>query len=60
MRMRSVFARIGAWCVERPAPVIAIAILLAIVGGVGALSLKPDGGTDPLVDSGSKTFQATE
>jgi hydrophobe/amphiphile efflux-3 (HAE3) family protein len=60
MRMRSVFARTGAWCVERPAPVIAVAILLAIVGGVGALSLKPDGGTDPLVDSGSKTFKATE
>ncbi|CAN5620502.1 RND family transporter [soil metagenome] len=58
--MRSLFARIGAWCVERPAPVIAFAVLLSIVGGVGALSLKPDGSTDSLVDSGSKTFQGTE
>ncbi len=35
--MRSVFARIGAWCVERPAPVIALAVLLAILGAVGAV-----------------------
>ena len=58
--MRSLFARVGAWCVERPAPVIAVAVLLAIVGAVGALSLRPDGGTDPLVDTGSEAFAATE
>jgi len=58
--MRGVFARIGAWCVERPGPVIALAVLLAILGTVGALSLKPNGETDTLVDEGSETFQATE
>ncbi len=41
--MRNLFARIGAWCVERPGPVIAMAVLVAILGAVGALSLKPNG-----------------
>src|SRR5687767_4159149 len=58
--MRSVFARVGAWCVERPAPVIALAVLLAIVGAVGAASLKPNGEVETLVDRGSDTFQETE
>ena len=54
------FARVGAWCVERPAPVIALAVLLAIVGAIGAASLKPDGEAETLVDKGSETFAATE
>ncbi|CAN5240014.1 hypothetical protein BH24ACT23_BH24ACT23_05100 [soil metagenome] len=58
--MRSVFARLGAWCVERPAPVIAMALLLAILGVVGAGTLKPNGEADTLVDKGSETFKATE
>ncbi len=58
--MRSVFARIGAWCVERPGPVIALAVLLAILGVVGALTLKPNGEADTLVDENSETFQQTE
>ena len=58
--MRSVFARLGAWCVERPGPVIAFAALLAILGVVGALSLKPNGEADTLVDESSETYQATE
>ncbi len=58
--MRDLFARVGAWCVERPAPVIALVVLLTIVGGVGALSLEPDGEAETLVDRGSETFQATE
>ena len=58
--MRSVFARIGAWCVERPGAVIALAVLLAILGVVGALSLKPNGEVDTLVDESSETYQKTE
>src|SRR5687768_12919907 len=58
--MRSVFARIGAWCVERPGPVIALAVLLTILGAVGALTLDPNGEADTLVDEGSETFEATE
>jgi hydrophobe/amphiphile efflux-3 (HAE3) family protein len=58
--MRSVFARIGAWCVERPGPVIALSVLLAILGVVGAFTLKPNGEADTLVDSSSDTFKKTE
>lgn len=58
--MKSVFARVGAWCVERPTPVIALAALLAVLGAVGALSLKPNGEADTLVDKGSETYKETE
>lgn len=58
--MRGIFARIGAACVERPAPVIALAILLALLGIVGALGLRPNGEPETLVDTGSETFEATE
>ena len=54
------FARVGAWCVERPAPVIALAVLLAIIGAIGAGSLKANGEAETLVDTGSETFAATE
>ena len=40
--------------------VIALAVLLAIVGAVGAGSLKPNGEAETLVDRGSETFQQTE
>jgi uncharacterized protein len=55
-----VVARVGAWCVERPTPVIAVAVLLAIVGAIGAGSLKANGEAETLVDKGSDTFAATE
>ena len=58
--MRSFIARLGAWCVERPAPVIALVVLLAIVGVIGAASLESNGEADTLVDKGSDTFAATE
>ena len=58
--MRSLLTRIAAWAVERPAPVVALAILLSLVGAVGALALEADRNPDALVDSGSETFEATE
>ena len=58
--MRDLLTRIAAWAVERPAPVVALVILLSLVGAVGALSLEADRNPDSLVDSGSETFTATE
>ena len=58
--MRNALTRIAAWAVERPAPVVALAILVSLVGAVGALALEPDRNPDSLVDSGSDAFAATE
>ncbi len=58
--MRDRFARIAGWCVERPIPVLAGIVALALLGGAGALSLKPDAGTDQLVDNDSSAYRATE
>jgi uncharacterized protein len=58
--MRDLLARIAGWCVERPAPVLAATVLLALVGAVGALKLEADARTDQLVDRGSQAFAATE
>src|SRR5918996_489238 len=58
--MRDLLARIAAWCVERPAPVLAAAVLVTLVGAIAALRLEVDAGTDQLVDRDSETFEATE
>jgi hydrophobe/amphiphile efflux-3 (HAE3) family protein len=58
--VKDLLARIAGWAVERPAPVLAATVLVALVGAVVALRLTPEAGTDSLVDSGSDTFQATE
>jgi hydrophobe/amphiphile efflux-3 (HAE3) family protein len=58
--MRDLFARIAGRCVERPAPVLAAVVLLALVGAVGALKLEADAGVDQLVDENSETFDATQ
>jgi uncharacterized protein len=58
--VKNLLARIAGWAVERPAPVLAAAVLVALVGAVVALRLTPEAGTDSLVDSGSDTFTATE
>src|ERR671919_80749 len=58
--MRDLFARIAGRCVERPAPVFAAVVLVALVAAVGALKLEADAGVDQLVDEDSETFAATE
>src|SRR5687767_13421401 len=58
--MRDLLTRITGWAVERPAPVVALAVLVALLGAVGALTLEADRDPDSLVDSGSETFAATE
>jgi hydrophobe/amphiphile efflux-3 (HAE3) family protein len=58
--MRALLTRIAAWAVERPAPVMALAILLSLVAAVGALSLEADRDPSSLVDRDSEAFGATE
>src|SRR5215213_10312072 len=58
--MRSVLTRIAAWAVERPAPVMALAVLVTLIGAVGALTLEADRNPESLVDRGSDAFTATE
>ena len=58
--MRDLLTRIAAWCVERPAPVMAVAVLVTLVAAVGALSLEADRDPDSLVDSSSEAFAGTE
>jgi hypothetical protein len=58
--VRNLLARIAGWAVERPAPVLAATVLLALIGAVAALRLEADAGTGQLVDRDSKTFAATE
>jgi hydrophobe/amphiphile efflux-3 (HAE3) family protein len=58
--MSGVFARLAAWAVRRPRPVVAGTVFLCLLGVAGALRLETDAGTDTLVDRGSETFAATE
>jgi hydrophobe/amphiphile efflux-3 (HAE3) family protein len=58
--MRALFVRIAAWAVERPAPVMALAVLLSLTAAVGALSLEADRDPNSLVDKDSEAFTATE
>src|SRR5690349_13037157 len=58
--VRDRFARIAGWCVERPIPVLAGVIALALIAAVAALSLQPDAGTDQLVDNDSSAYRATQ
>jgi uncharacterized protein len=58
--MRRALASVAAWAVERPAPVIALAVLLTLIAAVGALRLEADRDPDSLLDSGSDAFATTQ
>jgi hydrophobe/amphiphile efflux-3 (HAE3) family protein len=58
--VRNLLARIAGWCVERPAPVLAAAVLVTLVAAIGALKLEADAGTQQFVDTDSEAFKATE
>jgi hydrophobe/amphiphile efflux-3 (HAE3) family protein len=58
--VRDRFARIAGWCVERPIPVLAGVVALALIAAVAALRLQPDAGTDQLVDNDSSAYRATQ
>src|SRR5688572_24303270 len=58
--MRNVLARIAGRAVERPTPVIFVAVLLTLLGAIAALRLQADRNPDSLVDRGSETYEATQ
>jgi hydrophobe/amphiphile efflux-3 (HAE3) family protein len=58
--MKGVWARVGAWAVERPAPVIALTVLLTLIAAVGALRLEADRDPGSLLDHGSDAYAATQ
>ena len=58
--MRDLLARIAGRAVERPTPVIFVAVLLTLIGAVAALRLQADRNPDSLVDRGSDTYAATQ
>ena len=58
--MRNLLARIAGRAVERPTPVIVAAVLVALIGAVGALKLEADRSPDSLVDKGSSTYAETQ
>jgi predicted RND superfamily exporter protein len=58
--MMNRFARLAAWAVRRPGPVIALAVVLTFLGAAAATRLDPEAATDTLVDRNSETFEATE
>ncbi len=55
-----ILARLTAWAVRRPRPVVAATVFLCVLGTVGALRLNTDAGAGELLDSGSDSFAATE
>jgi hydrophobe/amphiphile efflux-3 (HAE3) family protein len=60
MPLPRTFERIVRAAVRRPALLVALAAALAAGGGLLALGLRPNAGTDTLVNRDSETFKATE
>jgi uncharacterized protein len=51
---------IAGWAVRRARLVLLVAVLLALVAGVGATQLQTDAGTGTLVDSDTPSYRATQ
>jgi hydrophobe/amphiphile efflux-3 (HAE3) family protein len=59
--MSNVLGRVATWALTRPRPIVAAAVMLALIAALAAaLRLSPDAGVDTLVDDGSEAFVATE
>ena len=56
----SLFERVAGVAVRWPRATLAIVLVLAVAGAVGAFRLETDAGTETLVDEDSAEFQATE
>ena len=58
--MSAAFSAVAGWAVGHARIVLAIAVLVALMAGVGATQLPTNAGTDTLVDRGSESYRATE
>jgi len=59
MTMRERFERLASAAARRPVLTLGVVIALALAGGLLALGLQPDAGTDTFVSSSSQSSQAT-
>lgn len=60
MRAAETFERVAGLAVRRPWVTLVVVVVLGLAGGVGALQLETNAGTETLVDEDSAEFQATE
>lgn len=54
------FARVAAWAVRHARPVLAVSIAIAVVAGIGALSLSTDAAPSTLIDTDAPSYRATQ
>ena len=53
------FGRVAAWATEHARPLLAVTVVLAVAGAVGATQIPTDAGVGTLADSDSATAEAT-
>jgi hypothetical protein len=58
--MKERFERLAGFAAKRPVVTIAMVLVLAVGGGLLALSLRPSTGTSTFVSSSSESYEATE
>jgi hydrophobe/amphiphile efflux-3 (HAE3) family protein len=54
------FGRVAAWAAGHARPLLAVTVLVAVGGAIGATQIPTDAGVGTLADSGSATYEATQ
>ncbi|MFL5898448.1 MAG: efflux RND transporter permease subunit [Solirubrobacterales bacterium] len=54
------FGRVAAWAAEHARPLLAVAVVAALAGAIGATQVPTDAGLGTLADSDSATYRATQ
>ena len=60
MRAGTWFGRVAAWAAEHARPLLAVTVVLAVGGAVGATQIPTDAGVGTLADPDSATYEATQ
>src|SRR5436305_12041355 len=58
--MKERFERLATFAARRPVITLSVVVVLALAGGILALSLKPDTSTSTFVSSSSESYKATQ